>query len=695
MSILRRAETPSPRRFDVLFGVFLAAAAAYALTLVLVIVLRLTWPFEIEWMEGGMLTHAERLLLGKGIYVPPSADFAPFFYTPLYPALLAGLSKLGIPLGFTLGRAVSALATFATLGMLYAIGEREAGRTWGVLAACLYAALFRFCGAFYDVARPDALAMALVLAAAFVARWAKRPRGALLAAALMVLAYFTKQTASVFAPALALCLFARDRRLGLVFAAAAGGLGVLSVWTFVRTTGGWFWFYVFEGHQGHAFLWGNILLEYWRDVLFLAPMLLLFPLLAISYGRVTRWIAAAFVAFLVAAFLQRARTLDYPEHMYYRELWYESRRTLVLVPPLVIAALLGGARFLAKRIEPVPAYWLVMAAAGALASGLNHSTQWAYANCFMPIALFGSLAVALATRAFVAEGGVPATLIVAAGIAQLVALAYNPFAQIPSRADRDALATLNRRVADMKGPVLIPSHPFLAFKASGRICVDQMSIGDLAFHGGIPDLGPRIARGEWPTAIVDENVDVPGLESSMYLSDRFLYEGEELYPKTGFAVRPLWVWRVQDRVERALAIGVSGNFEGGAYLGWTPEGLAFGDRPASSTALGRIGGMQGAFAASSRSSAAVGKLVSAPFVLDAPRVTLLVAGGLGSYVRATCGDEEIGRVQPLDPQAFAPKSLELGPWVGRTIRVEIVDEDATRVDRAHLGIVVDDLRMSW
>jgi hypothetical protein len=703
LTTLHPAEILPRRRLDVLglriprllFGGLLALAAAYALMLVVVVVLRLSWPFEIEWMEGGMLTHAARLRLGQGIYVPPSADFVPFFYTPLYPMVLAGLSKLGAPLGFALGRGVSALATFATMGLLYAIGAREAGRAWGLLAACLYAALFRFCGAFYDVVRPDALAMALVLGAAFVGRWAKRPPAALCAAVLVVAAFLTKQTAAVFAPPLALCLFSRDRRLGVVFAAAAGGLGVLVAWAFVRSTAGWFWFYVFQGHQGHRFLVENILLEYWRDVLFLAPMLVLFPLLAISYGRATRWLAGGLLAFLVVAFAQRARTLDYPEHMYYRELWYESPRALILVPPLALAALLGAARLVARRIEAVPSYWLVMAAAGALASGLNHSTQWAYANCFMPFAVFGSLAVTLTVRAFVARGGAAASLVAMAGIVQLVALAYNPVAQVPSQADREALATLKRRVSDLPGPLFIPSHPFLSYEMSGRIHVHQMSIGDVGFSGGIPDLAPRLARGEWPSAIVDQNVDVPDLGRSMYVSDRFLYSGQELYPKTGFTVRPLTVWRVQDRVDRALAAGITGNFERGAYDGWTSEGTAFGVRPASAAALLGIGGMQGSFAASSRFSSGEGKLSSSSFVLRAPRVTLLVAGSLGSYVRAMRGDEEIGRVQPVETQGLAPRSLELDAWVGQTIRVEVVDEDSTRVGKTHLGIVVDDLRMAW
>jgi hypothetical protein len=480
-----------------------------------------------------------------------------------------------------------------------------------------------------------------------------------------------------------------------VFAAAAGTLGAFAVWAFVRATDGWFWFYIFKEHQGHRFLWGNILLEYWRDLLFLAPMLLLFPLLAISYGRATRWVAGLLVGLLVVAFVQRARTLDYVEHMYYRELWYETPRALVLVPPLAMAVLLTWTRLLARRRGPVPGYWLVMAGAGALASSLNHSTQWAYANCFMPVALFGSLAVAFVVRAFVVRGGAAASLVALALIVQLVALGYNPVAQVPSRADHEALATLRRRVFSMRGPVLIPSHPFLSFEASGRLHAHQMSIGDVAFNGGIPDLASRLAHGEWPTVIVDDNVDVPDLEPSLYVSDRFLYDGRELYSKTGFAVRPLTVWRLQDRVERALAAGVSGNFESAAYRGWTTEGTAFGSRPASAAELGKIGGLQGSFAASSRFSSSAGRLQSAPFILGRPRVTLLVAGALGSYVRALRGDEEIGRVQPKDTQSLAPRSLELDRWVGETIRLEIVDDDSTNVGKAHHGIVVDDLRMAW
>ena len=62
-------------------------------------------------MEGGLLHHAERIRDGQGIYVAPSMDFIPYLYTPLYPALLAGLDGVfGVGLSYTVGRAVSVLA---------------------------------------------------------------------------------------------------------------------------------------------------------------------------------------------------------------------------------------------------------------------------------------------------------------------------------------------------------------------------------------------------------------------------------------------------------------------------------------------------------------------------------------------------------------------------------------------------------
>ena len=336
----------------------------------------------------------------------------------------------------------------------------------------------------------------------------------------------------------------------------------------------------------------------------------------------------------------------------------------------VMAALLGAARALARRASPIAPFWLAMAGAGALSSALNHSTQWSYSNCFMPVALFGSLAVAFATRAFAETGSAGVLAIVALGV-QFCALAYNPAAQVPSRADWAALDLLDRRIDGMERPLLMPSHPFLTYQKTGQVHLHQMSIGDVAFRSGVPDLEPRIARGDWRTAVVDDATGIAALDGPMILSDRLTYRAAELYPKTGFRVRPSAVWRWSEAVERELAPRVTGNFESGSYTGWTATG-GFGAAPSLRTDLPELKGIQGERAASSRNGAGPGVLESAPFVLVAPRVTMLVAGTLGAYVRALRGAEEIGRVQPADThsRSSSPRPVARSPtaWSRRSVR---------------------------
>ena len=129
---------------------------------------RIGFPAEIEWMEGGMLTHAIRLANGQAIYAPPSAEFVPFFYTPGYPAALAALGKIFGGVDFGLARSVSLAATLFTLWLLFQVVRRETDTRFGFIAVGLYAALFRTNGAFYDLARPDSLYIAIVFSGCII-----------------------------------------------------------------------------------------------------------------------------------------------------------------------------------------------------------------------------------------------------------------------------------------------------------------------------------------------------------------------------------------------------------------------------------------------------------------------------------------------------------------------------------------------
>jgi len=662
------------------------------------------YPFEIEWMEGGILSHAARLREGLPIYAPPSADFVPFFYTPGYPALLSALAPLFGGLSFGLARGVSLLSTLWALFLLFRVLQREAGLRYALLGIGLYAALFRTNGAFYDLARPDALFMAILASAVYVARYWESHRGVIFAALLFVLGFMSKQTVSVFVPAVLLYLFWRDRRQALLFLGTILLLIIPILYLYNQSSEGWLWTYIFEGHQGHLFHWKNILLEYWRDLLFLAPLLLLLPLLWFGYKIPVPILSILLLAHWSYAWIFRVQGYpDFP-HMYYRELFYLEPRWLIPVPPTLIAGFLLIYRARNRSALPRMAhgFWLWMFVAGAGASALNHSTQWAYSNCFMLISYFAVLLIALAVRDLMepgaeGEAAQPAprwrALIPLALLVQLAAWFYLPEEQLPKETDREALAQLEQILEEniMAGPLLMPAHPFYAYGRRGEpVHVHQMGIQDVAFLGGIKDLLPRLREREWGGVIVDERLRVPGLAPNYYVGAKFRFsERGALRAKTGFLVRPESLWLPQDPEPRALVEGISGNFEEEGWRGWSAKG-SFGLRPRRS----RLPGHQGQRLASSRAQGglkALGRLHSKPFKVERPRLSFLLAGqgqGHKRWFRLLVKGKGLARIWgPARGRAhLRRRSLDLSAALGEEAILEIVDQDSKGF------IAVDDLR---
>ncbi|MFN3197982.1 MAG: ArnT family glycosyltransferase [Bradymonadia bacterium] len=682
-----------------LLDVAVTMGLIYVVIFVVVALIRVFYPFEVEWMEGGMLAHAARLASGQPIYAEPSADFVPFFYTPGYPITLWGLSQITGGLSFTLGRLVSLAATLSTFYCLFLIGRREAGVRFGLLAMGIYASLFRLNGAFYDLVRPDALFITIMLWAVYVAYTMPRWRGVILAAVLCVVGFFTKQTASVFTPAIAVYLLWRNWRHGVVFGALAFGLGALGVYVANQATDGWFWVYTFEGHQGHLFYWKNILMEYWRDVLCLAPVLLLIPLLWFGYKVPIVLPSLLLSAHWTYAWFLRANSgwKDMP-HMYYRELFYVEPHWLIMVPPAVMVLMLVAYRVARRGVAIAPrthGFWLWMFVAGAGSSALNHSTQWAYSNCFMPLSVFGSILIALAVRDLTQAGDAEGTpqpsshrwtaLVPAALALQFIALAYNPAEQVPGSADHEAVAQLDRQLSEVKGKVFMPAHPFYAYTRDGQVHTHQMGIQDVAFMKGLKDLGPRLRKKEWAAVVVDERNRVPGLGRQYYLADRLVWPDKDvLRAKTGFLVRPAELWLAQDPEPRELAPGITGNFEAGQTTGWTASG-GFSEAPAQKRRArlrsGRVSGVQGDWVMVSNRADEAGRLTSAPFTLECDRLTWMAAGDRkpGLEVRLLSNGELLHRKPVPSGRALRRVSLDTRSLRGREVQIELIDKSADGV----------------
>jgi hypothetical protein len=169
-----------------------AASAAYIAMLAVIVTLRVWYPYELEWLEGLMLDSVRQILDGRSLYGPPSIEFVSSVYNPVYVYVAAAfIWPMGV--GFAALRLVSVLSTFGILAMLV-FRLKPSARTAGLVAAGLYAASYRFSGAWMDVARNDSLFLAILLGAFLIGRDSKSRWQDIVCGIGFVLAFFTKQT---------------------------------------------------------------------------------------------------------------------------------------------------------------------------------------------------------------------------------------------------------------------------------------------------------------------------------------------------------------------------------------------------------------------------------------------------------------------------------------------------------------------
>ncbi len=433
--------------------------AAFALVFLVVAFSRAVYPYDLDFLEDDVLLEAWRFAQGLPVFLPPNADFVPHAYAPLYMLLSAGLFKL-FGTGYLVMRLLSLAATLASAVILY-MAARQLGsaRSMALFAPGLLLAGFGVTGFEYDLARVDALAIALMLAGTLAGiAGARSRRGRIASALLLALAFWAKQNASLFGPAMALYLLWIARREAwdywLVYVLAIvvplGGLHAL--------TGGWSTTYLLIVPQADPVALDRIVSYLRHDlprgmgallVLFIGAMLLAFVPVASTVGREGN---APSPALPVGGLKD---TTPSPA-LAAGEGWGGGLGWLLF---LLLAVIVSG--------------W-----ARARLGGNTNSLMPAYAFlCLAPCIVFAQAGQRLKPRlwadadrppAWTGKAAITAMLPIAVYLAVLLQCAlafYNPTREMPTAAMWQGGERLIAMLRQADGPVLVLEHPYYALMA--------------------------------------------------------------------------------------------------------------------------------------------------------------------------------------------------------------------------------------
>jgi len=389
----------------------IAVGVGYIVLVLAISILRLMYPYEVEWMEGAMMDHAMRIVEGKAIYTAPSIDFVAWLYPPLYYYAVAAAIKI-VGAGFFAGRIVSFVSTLATVGLLAVIVKRITGaRLAAFFVIALYLATDHATGFYFDIVRNDAFFTLLIVLAAFIAM-RRIPGAAIASAILLTLSFLTRQQAIFFFPALALWFWLRDRKSGFIFSALFVGLSLASILYINYATDGWLTYYMFRipSAKRADFSWLRMI-----DIL---------PI----------YVFGGFTTFSLSAMALIALHSDN------RKAFWSSPTGLLIL--MALAALIAGA--------------------------FSIGNEGGFANVIMPFAAFVvpllPIAMSEIPRTYVKLA--PAVYVII--LIQFVALYFNPLSEkmvIASAHQRSGGDRFMQRLRAISGEVFIPYHGFITRQA--------------------------------------------------------------------------------------------------------------------------------------------------------------------------------------------------------------------------------------
>ncbi|MCD4653882.1 hypothetical protein K8T06_08085 [bacterium] len=431
--------------------ILIIGSSFYIIVYIVIAAMRFSYPFELEWMEGGAVVHVQRILDGQSLYVPPSLDFIPFIYAPFYyyvSSIFAQITGNGF-LPLRLVSFLSSLGCFVFIALF--VHRRTSSLYASFIASCLFAATFRLSGAWFDIARVDSLFLFLLLVGIYAFDSPRVITRSFIAPVILFLSFFTKQTALAVAVGLSLAvIFTRKRSERFWFPLNFSLLAIGSFAIMNTLTDGWYKFYAFDLPREHSIV-NSVILGFWTDDLI--------QHLAIA------------LSFCVIPFLNIGAAK-------------ESKSNKIIQDIFILGSLF-------------------------LTSYFTRIHSMGYSNVLMPayagIAIYFGIGFAFALKKIGSDGNIKIVIFLATSL-QFVILFYSPNQQIPSAMDRQQGEKLQQLIMSFKGEVYLSDHPWYLANLNKPTQAQDMAIRDI-MRGSKSKKWARILRQEMLTSIAEKKYE--------------------------------------------------------------------------------------------------------------------------------------------------------------------------------------------
>ncbi len=483
-------------------------AVAFLVMYLWIVYNRIRYPFDLEWIEGAMVNQVLRLIHGQGMYVAPSINYIPFYYTPVY-FYFSALAALVFGIGLFPLRLVSFLASLVSFAAIFLIVRAETKNWWAaILSTGLFAATFRVTGAWLDIARVDSLFLAFWLLFVYFIIGRKSSLVAVLAGILAALAYLTKQTALITCAPVLVYLFWCNWKYGLICLGTATLIIGITTLVLNFASAGWYNYYVFGLLSTQTEWLPQEFITFWTD-----DLLVYLP-----------------VAILFATFFFIGR----PKQDRYSLLQWLSILAGALAGSFITRVKIGG-----YVNVLLPAYALLSILFGLGLAGLLKLIKQVQGE------LSGRLEL----------------LIQIACLIQLVILFYNPFAQIPTRADLQAGNTLVKMLSEVKGAVFVPDASYLPALAGKSTFANNAAIWNILLEHQetkgkallTADISNAISQQSFDEIIVDGDIDLDwccaGIDQYYTRVGEVFQDPTVFYTVTGDKKRPTYIY-IADRLRK-------------------------------------------------------------------------------------------------------------------------------------------------